>query len=159
MRTGTRTFTTIATTIALAFGVTFTVSGCVANPLEQLAKGGASEFLKGATGTDIDLGGKSIPKNFPTQIPVAEGEVEFGGSITSEGSTIWTVRIATQDPAVFTKIQSKFLSSGFEESFVTEGETPMAAYEGHGYGVLINVDNQDGAMGVTYVVSELDDDE
>lgn len=159
MRTAARKFTTITTALALAIGATFTLSGCFGNPLDDLARGGASEFLKGATGADIDIGGTSIPQNFPSQIPVADGEVEFGGSIAVEGKRVWTVRIKSKDSAVFSKLQSTLRASGFEESFATEGESAMGAFEGHGYGLVVNVDKRDGAYGVTYVVSELGDDD
>ncbi len=158
MRTSARKFTTITTALALAFGATFTLSGCFGNPLEEVLKGGAGEIIKGATGADADFGGKSIPKNFPVQIPVAEGEIEMGGSVTVDGSTVWTLRIQAYDSNAFETVRSQLISSGFEESFRTEGDSAMGGYEGHGYGLILNVDTQDGKTGITYVVTELDDE-
>jgi hypothetical protein len=158
MRSSARKFTTITTAIALAFGATFTLSGCFANPLEDMLKGGAGDIIKGATGADMDFGGTSIPKDFPVQIPVAEGEIEMGGSITVEGNKVWTLRINANDPNVFEKISRQLVSNGFEESFRTEGKTPKGGYDGHGYGLILNVDIHDGKVGVTYVVTETDDE-
>ncbi len=158
MRTSSQKFTTVTAALALAVGATFSLSGCFGNPLEGLAQGGANEIIKNVTGSDVDLGGQSIPKDFPSQIPVAEGEIEHGGSITVEGSTVWTLRIKSNDPSVFEKTQSAFLAAGFEEGFATEGPDGMGGYQGHGYGIVFNVDTVDGEIGVTYVVTESDDD-
>lgn len=154
MRATTKKFTTVTAAFALAIGATFSLSGCFGNPLEDLVQGGAGEIIKNATGADVDLGGQSIPKDFPSQIPVAEGEIEFGGSMKTDGTRIWTLRIKSNDPSVFQKVQSQLLANGFEETFVTEGESAMGGYDGHGYNLVFNVDNIDGEIGVTYVVTE-----
>lgn len=158
MHTSIKKFTTITTAFALACGATLTLSGCFGNPLEGLAQGGVNNIIKEATGADVDLGGKSIPQGFPNQVPVAEGEIEYGGSITSDGETIWTLRIKTNDPDAFTKVQSQLLSSGFEEGFVTDGESKMGSYEGHGYGLILNMDAIDGSYNLTYLVSTSDEE-
>lgn len=158
MRTNTRKFTTVTAALALAIGATFSLSGCFGNPLENLVQGGAGEIIKNATGADVDLGGQSIPKDFPTQVPVAEGEIELGGSITVDGNTVWTLRIKSKDPMIFEKMQAKFLAAGFEEGFASQGQGSMGGYEGHGYNIVFNVDAIDGDMGVTYVVTESSDE-
>lgn len=156
MRINTKKITTVTAAFALAIGATFSLSACFSNPIEGLVKGGAGEIIKNATGADVDLGGTSIPQNFPPQIPVAEGEVEFGGSVTVDGTTIWTLRIKTDDASSFSKVQSQLLASGFTEGFVTDGETQMGSYEGHGYSLVLNLDKVDGSYGLTYVVSDGD---
>lgn len=159
MRINTKKITTVTAAFALAMGATFSLSACFSNPIEGLVKGGAGEIIKNATGADVDLGGTSIPQDFPPQIPIAEGEIEYGGSAKVDGNKMWTVRIKTNDASSFSKVQSKLLSSGFEEGFVTEGETQMGSYEGHGYSLILNLDKIDGAYGLTYVVSDGEDEE
>lgn len=158
MRTSTRKITTITASLALAVGATFSLSGCFGNPLENLAQGGANEIIKNATGADIDLGGTSIPQDFPPQIPVIDGKIETAGSITVEGDKIWTIRIKTDDPQAFKKVQAELLANGFEEGFVTEGESAMGSYDGHGWGLLLSMDATDGSYNLTYIVSANDDD-
>lgn len=158
MRVYTKKITTVTAAFALAIGATLSLSACFNNPIEGLVKGGAGEIIKNATGADVDLGGTSIPQDFPAQVPVAEGEIEYGGSVTVDGSTIWTVRIKTNDPSVFSKVQSQLLASGWVEGFVTDGESQMGSYEGHGYSLILNMDKTDGAYGLTYLVSDSEDE-
>ncbi len=158
MRTSAKKLTTLTTAVVLAVSATFTLSGCFSNPIEGLIKGGASDVIKNATGADIDLGGKSIPKGFPSEVPLVEGEVEYGASMTSEGATIWTVRILVDDPNIFEKIQSQMAKAGMEETFSTTGETQMGSFGGNGYGAVVSVDQIDGKVGVSYVVSPIEDE-
>ena len=152
-----RTFTTTAAAVALALGMTLTVSGCFSNPLENLVEDGIGNFIKEATGAEVDFGGSSIPADFPAQVPVVDGTIEFGGSVGVEGSKIWTVRLKVSDANVFEKIQAAFLSAGFEETASSGSQGGMGMYDGHGFGVVVNVDDNRGDIGVTYIVTENDE--
>lgn len=84
------TRTRAALAIAIA-GVTATLlTGCFANPLEDLVDRGVEDAVEGATGGDVSLGGE-LPADFPTSVPLVEGEVTFGAG--AGGSEGWIVMI------------------------------------------------------------------
>lgn len=158
MYTSTRKFATVATAIALAVGATFTLGGCFGNPIEGLAQGGANEIINNGPGEGVELSGQSIPKNFPTQVPLIEGEVASGGALTSEGETMWTVQILANDPNVSEKIQQQMASAGFEGSFSAVGDDAIGGFEGNEYETLVTVTERDGQISVSYIVSPAEDD-
>ena len=153
MRTTTRKLTSVTAALTLALGATFTLSGCFSSPIEGLVKDGIGGVIKEATGADVALGGKAIPADFPASITVVDGEVEFGGSAAVDGRKVWTVRLKVSDPNVFEEIQAGLRDAGFEETVSAGG---MGMYEGHGLGVVVNVDDKKGDIGVMYVVTELE---
>lgn len=153
MRSTTTKFTSGITALVLAFGATFALSGCFGNPIEGLVKDGIGGVIKEATGADVDLGGKAIPTDFPSRIQVVDGDVEFGGSVAVDGKKVWTVRLKVSDPNVFENIQARLRDAGFEETVSAGG---MGVFEGHGLGVVVNVDDNKGEIGVMYVVTELE---
>lgn len=157
MRTTARKFTTVTTALALALGAAFALSGCFGNPIEGLVKDGIGGVIKEATGADVDLGGKAIPSDFPSQVPVVDGTVEIGGSVTVDGRKVWTVRLKVSDPDIFGTIQTRFIDAGFEETVSTGGQGGMGMYQGHGLGIVVNVDDNKGDIGVTYIVTEKKD--
>lgn len=173
--TNTSKFTLVAATISIALGVVFTLGGCATDPMDAMNRGGDSqkgdvrggpgnEILDGIGGddVDIDLGGKSIPKDFPSQVPLVKGEIVSSGSITSEGDTMYTVQLMVTDPSVFENILADMTKAGFTEDFTTDGETRMGGFTGHGWGVLVTVGGAgsgEGRITVSYMVSaDADDD-
>lgn len=158
MRASTKKFTTMTATLALVAGATLSLSGCFGNPLENLAQGGANEVIKNATGQDVKIGGQSLPGDFPSQIPIVEGEILLGTAVNSDDDRGWMLSIKANDPSAFKKLQSQLVDAGFEESILTEGSNPMAVYQGHGYNVIISTDLSDDDNLVGYIVSKVEED-
>lgn len=80
--------------VALAAGLTLTLSGCFANPLEQLTEGlvgglvegGVEQLLEQGSDLDINFGdGAALPSDWPAGLPVPDGEILLSGS--SEGTS------------------------------------------------------------------------
>ncbi|MDQ0892842.1 hypothetical protein [Agromyces ramosus] len=78
--------------IAMA-GVSATLlTGCFANPIEDLVNQGVEGAVEDATGGDVSLGGE-LPADFPTSVPLVEGEVAFGAG--AGGAEGWIVMITS----------------------------------------------------------------
>ena len=147
----TRKRITIPLAIVLALAVTPALSGCFGNPIEQM--------IEGATGGDVDLGGKSVPNGFPSEVPLAQGEVLFGASIGNDEGRVWNVTIKVSDATAIEQIVAQLEGAGF--STAAEGfggsnaDGGTAILENERYGVLVVV-SKDGDNGfvANYTVTE-----
>jgi hypothetical protein len=71
-------------------------------------------IIEQQTGGDVDLGGNTVPADFPSEVPLAEGDVVNGSKITGgDGETVWNVLMNVADPAAPESIAAQFESSGF----------------------------------------------
>jgi len=96
---------TITTVVALSLALTITpaVAGCsmIGGIIEQ------------QTGGKVDLGGKSIPKDFPTaDIPLAAGEIVYGAGIKGSDGQVWNVTIKVNDGSSFDAIKAQLEGAG-----------------------------------------------
>ncbi len=100
---------------------------------------------------------KTLPKDFPTGIPVYDGDIEGSGKITTDGKTAWTVTMTTSDSV--TKV-----SESQVKSFSTDGWTTSMNSDTSDGGLIIakkgtlNVNTyyntKDGKTAIVYTVSE-----
>ncbi len=126
-------------TIALTAGLVVTLSGCFANPLEQLTEGlvegGVEQLIEQGSGIDIDFGGgAALPSDWPAGLPVPDGEILLSAS--SEGtSTIGmntTVSFAEAGLADlldsgFTVTQEQAIGEG-SKVYILENDTYSVSY-------------------------------
>lgn len=88
----------------LVVGAPLALSGC--STIEGL--------VEQQTGGDIDLGGASVPADFPRDVPLATGTVINGSSIAGgDGQKVWNVLIEISDPAALASIAAQLEASGF----------------------------------------------
>jgi hypothetical protein len=98
--------------------------------------------IEKATGGQLDLGGKGVPKDFPSEVPIAEGEVLYGLSAGKGDEKVWNLTVRVSEGA-FESISQQLIDAGFEHA---EGSEVAAA----GSGGLFNSDK----WGVLVVVAE-----
>lgn len=135
----------------------FIVTALLAAP----ALGGCSLIegaIENATGGQLDLGGKSVPADFPSEVPIAQGEVLFGLSAGKDGEKVWNLTVKVSEGA-FEAISKQLVDAGFEHA---EGSEIAAANSGglfnsDKWGVLVVV-TEDGDNGyvANYTVSSVD---
>ena len=105
MNTTTRR-TRLVTAVLLAASVaiaTPALTGC----------GAIRDAVEQATGGDVDFGGNTVPEDFPTEVPLIEGEVLAGGSVGNEDGKIWNVTIKVDDGSAFDEISAQLEAAGF----------------------------------------------
>jgi len=99
-----RRLLTVALAGALVVAAPFALSGC--SMIEGL--------IEQQTGSDVDLGGNTVPADFPTVVPLAQGEVVNGSKVTaSGGETVWNVLMNVSDPAAPDSIAAQLEGAGF----------------------------------------------
>ncbi|MBX9472205.1 hypothetical protein [Microcella sp.] len=103
--------------VALSAGLTLALSGCFANPLEQLTEGlvegvvegGVEQLIEQGSGVDINFGdGAALPSDWPAELPVPDGEILISGS--AEGTS--TIAMNTT-PALAESGVADLLAQGF----------------------------------------------
>ncbi|NYF10163.1 hypothetical protein HDC94_001319 [Leifsonia sp. AK011] len=129
----------IAFVIALA--MTPALSGCFGNPVESI--------IEGATGGEVDLGGSSMPADFPSdQVPVIDGDIIYGGSIGSGAEKVFNVTVRVSDGAALQQIKDELEAAGFVSQAdlgeATNGGTYIASSDAWGVLVVVSENGSDG---------------
>jgi hypothetical protein len=71
-------------------------------------------IIEQQTGGDVDLGGNTVPEDFPAAVPLADGEVVNGSKITGGGGeTVWNVLMNVSDAAAPDSIAAQLEGAGF----------------------------------------------
>lgn len=121
--------------------------GCSMNPLESV--------IEGATGGNLDLGGTTIPDDFPADVPLFDGEVVSVFGVGKDADKVWTVIVKVPEVSAADDIASQLEGAGFSQEFdQAAGGATGSAYSKGEFGVLVAV-TEDGNNGwvATYVVT------
>jgi hypothetical protein len=149
---------TVPAIAALSVGVALTLSGCFANPLEQLTdgliEGGVEQIIEDQTGVDVDVDGSgaSLPDSWPADVPTLQGDVVFsaaaGGTFTA-AITVPSIADAQQAftdllDAGYTQVSELQLGEGSEARVFENGTWNVA---------LIIAENAEGTGQVQYTIA------
>lgn len=86
----------------------------VAAPLSLTGCSMVEGIIESQTGGDVDLGGNTVPADFPADVPLAEGDVVNGSAISNgDGEKVWNVLINCSDPAAPEAIAAQLEGAGF----------------------------------------------
>ncbi len=136
-----RTRYTAPLAIVIALAIAPTLTGCFGNPVESI--------IEGATGGQVDLGGTSLPDDFPAdQVPVIDGEILYGGSLGSGAEKVFNVTVRVSDGAAIQQIKSDLEAAGFTSQAdlgaATDGGTYIASTDAWGVLVVVSEDGSNG---------------
>jgi len=94
-------------------------------------------IIEQQTGADVEIGGASVPADFPADVPLAEGQVVNGSSGTGpNGEQVWNILITVTAADAPTQIAAQLEGAGFTAP--TGAETPS-----------------EGTVNLTYVRTDL----
>jgi hypothetical protein len=95
-------------------GIALAAALLVAAPLTLTGCSVVEGIIENQTGGDIDLGGTTVPDDFPAEVPLAEGDIVNGSAISSDGGErVWNVLINVADPAAPESIAAQLEAAGF----------------------------------------------
>lgn len=142
---------TIAVVIAL--GLSPALSGCSSNPIENL--------VEQATGGKVELGGKEIPEGFPSEIPLVEGEMQFGIAAGEGESRGYNITILAGAESPLKAIESDFADAGFEIQLQGSGSdgAGTVVFTGDAWIGAVIVANTDEGYTANYTVAPAGDSE
>jgi hypothetical protein len=129
----------------LAFGSTAALSGCSVQGL-----------VKNVTHGHVDLGGKSVPPDFPHSVPLAHGDVVYGASVGSSDGKIWNVTIKVGGADAFDAVNKQFLDAGYRQDLNNKTEKGgTASFTKDPYSVLVVIaKDSSGGWVANYTVTQ-----
>lgn len=149
---------TVPAIAALSLGVALTLSGCFANPLEQLTdglvEGGVEQIIEDQTGVDVDIDGTgaSLPDSWPADVPTVQGEVVFSAAANDTYTAAITVASLADAQQAFTDL----LDAGYtqvSEIQLGDGAETRAFENGTWNVAVIIAENAEGTGQVQYTIA------
>ena len=140
-----RALVAVPLTVLLAFGSTAALSGCSVQGL-----------VKNVTHGHVDLGGKSVPADFPKAVPLAHGDVVYGASVGSSDGKIWNVTIKVSGADAIDAVNTQFTNAGFQQDLnnkTDKGGTSSFTKDPYSVLVVIAKDSSDRWV-ANYTVTE-----
>lgn len=137
---------TVPIAIALAVMVGPALAGC-----------SVQGIINSATGGKVNLGGKSVPSDFPHEVPLVKGTVVYGGSIKGDkNGQAWNVTIDVSGSNPMDGITSQMTGAGFTSTGGIGGTTAdggTAVFDSTKYGVIVVVGKNDNKYTANYTVT------
>src|SRR4051794_30429216 len=119
------------------------------NPIEGLIEQGS--------GGSVQLGGGSVPKGFPAEVPLYDGEILYGIAVGDDPGKAFNVTVRIPDSAAGEQIRTDLEAAGFT---LVGGSDPTAeggaAYDGANWGVLVVLTKDDSGWVANYTVTPKD---
>jgi len=85
-----------------------------------LAGCSVQNLVHDVTGGTVDVPGKSVPKDFPREVPLASGEVLSGAGVGDSKSKVWNVTVRAKDGSAIDGVLTVLTSAGFNCKTLTE---------------------------------------
>jgi len=134
----------LAIVLALAVGPLLT--GCV---------GQVEGLIEDVTGNEVDLGGQSVPQDFPASVPLTDGDVIYGLSAGNADGKVWNVTVSVADASVLDTIKLELEDAGFatrlEGPANAEGGTLVA--DGSEFDVIVAIAGGNDGFVANYTVT------
>lgn len=144
---------------ALAIGTMPLLAGCF-NPLESVIQQGAQQAAEDVLGGDVDLNldgnGASMPADWPSDVPVVDGEIQSSIRLGSGDSQTWSVTITVGNvDEAWATVKSDFEGAGFMTDFESVGsDGSMGSFSNGQHVAIVSIsDDGSGSASATYVVS------
>jgi len=99
--------------------------------------------VKDVSGGNVDIGGTSVPSDFPKEVPLASDDVVFGAALGSGEDKVWNVTVKVSGSDAYSAIGTQLTDAGFDGQFAAQGGN------GGGTGTFTN-----GTYGVLVVVTD-----
>jgi hypothetical protein len=108
-----------------------------------------STVVNSATGGTLPEGlgsGTSVPSDFPSEVPLIDGEVVFGLSLPGDnGEKAWNVTVNVSGAEAFDTIKTQLTDAGFEYQGVSDGDSGSSGvFRKDDLTVLVGVGATDG---------------
>ena len=121
------------------------LAGCsVGENVRDSVSGAVNGAVQDATGGDVSLGGQ-LPADWPSDIPVVDGEVLFAtGGLGESGVGGWVVTVNATSTTPLEEARTQLLAAGFTE-VVAGVDAEVVTMANAAYGVVV-AGNPDGVV-------------
>ncbi|WP_307784293.1 hypothetical protein [Salinibacterium sp. SWN248] len=134
--------------LVLALAITPALSGCFGdNPI-----GG---IVEQATGGKVSLGGDEVPEGFPSAVPLAAGEVQFGIAAGDGDNRGYNITILTGTESPLDAIETQFADAGYESQVQASGADGAGSvlFSNDSWNVVVLVAQTDDGYTANYTVA------
>jgi hypothetical protein len=149
----TRSRLTVPLAIVAAAATLPLLTGCFGNPVQGL--------VKAATGGKVNVGGGSLPSDFPSAVKVASGKIDSAIALGSGKKEVWNVSVEVSGSGSLQDIESQLKGAGFtvQGSGTTSDSSDAGGLVATNktYSVLVGVAKADGKWIANYTVGQGDD--
>jgi hypothetical protein len=136
--------------IVVAVSVLPMLTGCFGNPVQGV--------LNAATGGKLNLGGGSLPKDFPSSVPIYKGKIDTAVALGTGSKEVWNVTVEIPGSSTYDQIKSDLTGAGFKVvgsgNAGTSGEGLIAS--GKTYSVIVGVTGSGSKWVANYTVGPSD---
>jgi hypothetical protein len=123
---------TIPLAIVAAAATLPLLTGCFGNPVQGL--------VKAATGGKVDVGGNSLPADFPKSIKVYSGKIDYAIAVDSGKKEAWNVTVEVPNLAAAKEIETELKGSGLKVTEAVTGTTgTVISGSSSSYSVIVAV--------------------
>ncbi|MBX3194662.1 MAG: hypothetical protein R2717_04195 [Schumannella sp.] len=115
-----------------------------------------NQFLPGGGGgIGGVIPGTGVPSDFPSEVPLIDGEVLLGLSVPGDdGEKAWNVTIKVSGADAFDTIKDQLTGAGFEyQELGTTGDGASGGFTKEPYAVIVVVAQADGDWTANYTVT------
>lgn len=162
MRMRTRTTFAKSLMVAAVLATIVSLSGCMANPVDQLAdrissgiaEGGTGKLIESMTGSDVDIQADgTMPKDFPAEVPVTDGKIQSAMGMTIEGTQTWTASFLVDDAeSAINLARAELVAAGFAETVWNDASIIMGMFSNDAYQVIVSAFADEDEQVVSYQV-------
>ena len=85
-----------------------------------LAGCSVQNLVHDVTGGKVDVPGKSVPKDFPSEVPLAPGEVLSGAGVGDAKAKVWNVTVRVKNGSAIDDVLTTLTSAGFTCNTLTK---------------------------------------
>jgi hypothetical protein len=115
--------------IVLAVSTVPLLTGCFGNPIQSA--------IKAATGGKVNVGGGSLPSDFPSSIPVYKGTISEAVALGKGSKEIWNVTVNLPNEAAYNDIKSELSGAGFKIEATGTGSTEGLVASNKTYSIIV----------------------
>jgi hypothetical protein len=128
----------ISLAVLLAVSTVSTLAGC----------GAVQGIVKSATGGKVNLGGHSLPGDFPSSVPVYKGKIDSAIGIGSGTKEIWNVSVEVPGSDATATIKDELTAAGLTvaDAGTTGSDAGTIVASNKKFGVLV-VTSKDASKG------------
>ncbi len=130
------------------------LTGCMANPIENLIKDKVGEAVEGATGVKVDTDGNGMewPSGWPSELPRPAGKLT--GALTVQEGRSYTA-ILESDQGSYDAFVAKLKASGYSSTMeTTTADGAMHGFSDGSWVVVLLAAPQDGGVLITYAATK-----
>ena len=126
----------------------------VAAPLLTACGDTINGSIENSNGAEVDIGGTDLPDDFPSAVPLIDGEILRASAIGGNDGKVWNESVRADDASVIDEIEAGLEDAGFDVQAQVAGDTAgTLVADDSDYSVIVAVVEDDDGVVANYTVT------